>query len=584
MRRAPLIVLKLGGSVLRDEADLTAAVHEVYRHRRRGLRVLAVVSALGGTTDALQQRAQALVTRPRRSAESATASLLATGERAAAALFVLALERAGVPSSLLDPAEVGPGAEGSPLDAHPVDLDTAAIEAALDRNGAAVLPGYIGRDHAGKPTLLGRGGTDLSALFVAERLGAARVRLVKDVAGLYERDPSLPGPPPRRYVSLSWDEALGLGGRILQDKALLFARDMHLPFEVGGLAGEDVTRVGDESPVALPIPRSAPPLRVALAGLGAVGGGLYRELAAHPEHFAVTGVLVRDIAAAREEPGVTGLLTDDPRALLSTKYNVLVELAGGVDPAQSWVRAALGAGRHVVTANKALLAEHGPELARLAASRGVRLCSSASVGGSVPALETARRLARRGDLTGFEGVLGGTANFVLDRLAEGLALSDATDMAREAGLAEADPRLDLDGTDAAQKLTILARAAFGDELPLRWLNREGVTGVTPEDLEQARRTGCSLRLVACCRQTEAGLVAGIKRRVLPRSHDLADVSDEENKIVFELARGETVTVRGLGAGRWPTVESVLADLLDLVRLHQRVELPVRRKRASGGVS
>jgi homoserine dehydrogenase len=569
VKRSPLVVLKLGGSVLRDEADLTAAAHEVYRHRRRGCRVLAVVSALSGTTDALERRARGLTPTPRGNAARATAALMATGERESAALLVLALDRAGVPAALLDPSEVGPTAEGPPLDADPVDLDSAAIEAALDRFGAAVLPGFVGRTADGQPALFGRGGTDLTALFVAERLGAGRVRLVKDVAGLYERDPSLPGPPPQRFVCLSWDDALDLGGKILQDKALRYARDVHLAFEVGGLAGEDATKIGDEPPIALPAPTPAPPLRVALVGLGTVGGGLYRELAAHPELFTVCGVLVRDRLKQRDEPGVSGLVTDDPARLLAGRFDVLVELAGGIEPAGTWVRAALDGGRHVVTANKALLVKRGFELEALARKRGVRLLFSASVGGSMPALEAARQLGQRGDLVGFEGVLGGTANFVLERLAEGLSLAEAAGLARRRGLAEADPLLDLDGTDAAQKLELLARACFGVDLPLRWSARDGVAD-TPVDLARAvRRQGRALRLVASCKRVGGELIAILERRDLPADHPLADVPDEENALIFELARGESVTLRGRGAGRWPTVESVLADLFDLARCHQR---------------
>ncbi|MDA1263758.1 MAG: homoserine dehydrogenase [Planctomycetota bacterium] len=569
MKSSPLVVLKLGGSVLRDEADLAAAVHEIYRHRRRGARVLAVVSALYGKTDQLEQRASKLVSKPRRQTADAVANLLATGERESASLLVLALERAGVPAALFDPAVVGPDGRGEVLDATPVDLDTTAIAAGLAKHGVGVLPGFVGRLANGGLCLFGRGGTDLTALFVAERLGASKVRLVKDVAGLYEHDPSLPGPPPRRFVSLSWDDALHLGGEILQDKALRYARDAHLAFEVGGLAGEDATKVGDEPMIALPPPARPAPLRVALIGLGSVGGGVYRELAADPEHFDVVSILVRDGLKEREEGALTGLVTTDPERLFVSEFDVLVELAGGVEPAGHWVHRALSMGRHVVTANKALLAERGVELATLAERGRVTLAGSASVGGSIPALEAAHRLGQRGDLIGFEGVLGGTANYVLDRMAEGISLPDAARRAREAGLAEADPRLDLDGTDAAQKLTLLARAAFGSDSPVRWLHRSGVGDTTVAEATRARRAGRALRLVASCQRTDAGLVASLRRRELPAEHPLFDVVDEENAVVFELGRGESIALRGRGAGRWPTVESVMADLFTLARAHRR---------------
>lgn len=240
-----ITVLKFGGSVLRDELHIHAAAEEVAQAVARGVRVVAVVSALEGTTDALLARARAYAPSPH---PFAAAQLLATGEHASAALLGLALDARGVRVEVLDAAGAGLQTTGDALDASPVALDTPALLQALGRARAVVVPGFVGRDGFGRTTVLGRGGSDLTALFIAQRLGAD-CRLVKDVAGLYEWDPALPGPAPRRFRTLDWDGALALDGSIVQHKAVRFAREHALGFEVGALAAEEVTRVGPLSPL-----------------------------------------------------------------------------------------------------------------------------------------------------------------------------------------------------------------------------------------------------------------------------------------------------------------------------------------------
>ncbi len=235
------IVLKFGGSVLRDELHVRAAAEEVARVVHHGARVVAVVSALEGTTDALLARAKTFAPQPQ---PFATAQLLATGELACAALLGLALDSIGVRAETLDTARAGLRTQGNPLDATPVECDSPGVTEALGRARAVVVPGFAGRDEQGRTTLLGRGGSDLTALFLAHRLGAS-CRLVKDVDGLYEWDPSRPGTRPRRFATLPWSAALELDGTIVQHKAVRWAREHRLPFEVGALGAHDATRVGD---------------------------------------------------------------------------------------------------------------------------------------------------------------------------------------------------------------------------------------------------------------------------------------------------------------------------------------------------
>ena len=563
---APTVVLKFGSSVLRDGADLSVAVHEVYRHVRRGARVVAVVSALGGTTDSLTRDAERVGdTR----AKHAVAALLATGEAHSAALLVLALERAGLPSRVLEPHRVGLIAAGDALDAIPVALDVEALERAFDTARVLVLPGFFGRAQDGELALFGRGGSDLTALFVAHHARAHTCRLVKDVEGLYDRDPALPGPPPERFANVSWSDALALGGAILQRKALLFAREHELEFEVGGPGGARTTLVGQGPTVrVVGAPYPVRPLRIALLGLGTVGAGTYRELAARPDLFTVTAILVRDRSRPRAID-VGTLLMESIEDVLASAPDVVVELAGGTQPAADWIEASLASGCDVVTANKAVLAERGCALEARARRCGVRLLSSASVGGGLPALEQARRLGRR-DLVAIEGVLNGTSNYVLERLAEGVAFDAAVRSAQAAGYAEADPTLDLDGTDAAQKIELLARAAFGADVDLHWTERRGIGDLTPEAVCHAGANGRSLRLVATCQRTQAGVVLAVAPQTLHASDPLACTRDEDNALRFTFADGSEERLLGKGAGCWPTTESVLADLLDLARSHARL--------------
>jgi len=312
-------------------------------------------------------------------------------------------------------------------------------------------------------------------------------------------------------------------------------------------------------------PLSPPePLKVALLGCGTVGGGVLSCLLAQPGLFDVVGVAVRDLGKPRLGRPPRALFSDDWRALLERPADVLVELIGGHEPAGGALRRSLAAGRHVVTANKALLAEEVDALAALAASRGVSLRYGASVGGAMPALETVRRAAAAGPVRELAGVLNGTTTFVFDRLAAGASLAEAVTAAVAAGFAEADPTLDLDGTDAAQKLALLARAAWGAPPPPERTTVRGLDRMPAELPAAARAAGRSVRLVATCVRSGRGLEARVEPVALPASHPFA-VTGAGNALRVVLDSGASYQVAGQGAGRWPTTESVMADLLELWR-------------------
>lgn len=539
------LILKLGGSVLTGEADVAAAVHEIYRHVRRGTRVVAVVSALHGATDRLLARAKRYGDEP-----FATASLVATGEQTSAALLALSLDRAGVPVETLDAIQTGLRSTSEALDAAPISVDAVAIRRALERVPVAVVPGFIARDERGRTTLLGRGGSDLTALFLARVLDA-RCRLVKDVPGIFTHDPRS-GAPARLYERLHWDTLCQIGGRIVQPKTATFARDHRIVFEVGAILNDGGTRIGDSTALA-PVRAdvSTRPLRVALLGHGTVGRGVATAIRRQPDLFTLQAVAVR---TPDKHTLPKRLVTTDAIAAACGDVDVVIEAIGGIEPARSCIEAALRSGKHVVTANKAVINAHGVELEAIAMRAGGRLLYSAAVGGAVPVLESLSSLIT------FEGVLNGTTNFILDRVADGIAFEDAVREAQDRGLAEADPSRDLDGQDAEDKLRIIARRLYGDR-PFT-VRRQGVTAEIARVLGLI--PGVRVKQVARIDTSRGDPELSVLPEAVPLSHPLAQLKREENGVVLTTPLNLRTWIFGKGAGRWPSTESVIADLIDLL--------------------
>ena len=562
--RSDIVVLKFGSSVLRSEADLPDVVHEIYRHWRAGSQVLAVVSALGDTTDDLLYRAQSICAEPD---EKALATLLATGETTASALLALALQKAGVPVCVLSAAQAGLRTSGPVLDAQLHSIDVARLHSELQR-AVVVLPGFVGRGNDLGTTLLGRGGSDFTAVFVAHQLGG-RCVLLKDVAGLYASDPARAAKRPPLFAEVTYETTCRVAGTLVQPKAIRLAKDhgVHiiassLTAASGTVIGADVDRLTRPNPIR-------PPLQVALLGCGNVGGGVFERLMAQPELFTVTGVAVRNVARARQPLVSHDFLTEEAEALIERPCDVVVELIGGTELPPELIRRALQLGRHVVTANKAVIAIEGEQLQTLARENDVALRYSAAVGGALPALETIALAKATSPIRSVSGVLNGTTNFILDQLMQGAEFQSALGAAQRIGYAEADPTLDLNGTDAAQKLIILARETFGVLLPLEAVAREGVERLDLESLRTAHARGFGVRLVAACERAGDKFVASVAPRELLKDHPLASVAGAENRLVVELENGQFFCVSGIGAGRWPTTEAVIADLLDIAREYPR---------------
>jgi len=559
-KKDEVVVLKFGSSVLRDEADLPHAVHEIYRWWRQGSQVIAVVSAFGNTTDELLRSAESICDKPDR---SFIATLLATGEAASSALLGLALNRAGIPARVLDPVQAGLRTVGGMLEADLISVNVSRLRGDM-RKAVVVLPGFVGRGENGNTTLLGRGGSDLTALFLAHRLEGKCV-LVKDVDGIYASDPAVSINRPPRFAELKFETALKISNKLIQSKAVRFAAANRLKFAVTAMGSAHQTIVG-ASADRLALSQTDPaPLRVALLGCGTVGGGVYQALAALPELFTITGVATRSLERALAAGVPAAFVSDSADELIEKDCDVVVELIGGTKAASLLVSKALRLGRHVVTANKALLASDGKRFAAIAADAGVVMSYSAAVGGGMPALEAIGQARSIGSIQSISGVLNGTTNFVLARLAEGQDVGSAVRLAQNAGYAEANCRLDLNGTDAAHKLILLARSAFSVPLQFDSIERDSFEDLDPEFIREKAQRGEIVRFVATCKRVDDGLTAGIKSTVLPQNHPLAATTNVENCLVIKLNSGPSLTVIGKGAGRWPTTEAVIADLLDIRR-------------------
>jgi len=550
------IVLKFGSSVLGSAADLPRVVQEIYRHVRCGRRVLAVVSAYAGVTDLLFAKARAAGCD-----RTETAARVAVGEQVAAHALCDALVFAGIPAEVCDPLDIALRADGPVLDAELCAVDVAELDRRLSRSAAVVLPGFYGIGAEGRLALLGRGGSDMSALWVAHALGAECI-LVKDVDGLYERDPALPGPFPRRLVEASWATALAVAARLVQPKAIRFARSKRFAFGVGGALARGPTRVGPGPDRYDTARRPAAPLKVALLGLGTVGTGVWERLSALSERFEVTSVLVRHRERRRDAAVPDGLLVTRAAAALETDPDIVIELLGGLAPAAEIVDCALARGITVVTANKSLLAQHWHGLARYARGPVPTLRFSAAAGGAVPMLERLATIAQHHRVRGIRGVINGTSNYVLERMGAGIDYGVAVREAQERGFAEADPTADLNGLDAAFKLSLLARAGLGRDVDPLAIERRGIDTHDSRWVHEQRRIGRRVRLVAQLNVDGGAHRARIGPQALDPSDYLAGASGEENRLEILVDDGRRLRLAGKGAGRWPTTISVLADLLD----------------------
>jgi len=322
------------------------------------------------------------------------------------------------------------------------------------------------------------------------------------------------------------------------------------------------------------------PIRVALLGAGSVGAEVARlmleqkgELAARiGAELELVGVAVRDLSATRAGFPKELLTTDAESLILGA--DIVIEVMGGINPAKEYILLALNSGSDVVTANKSLIATHGSELFEAAEQVGAQLYFEAAVGGAIPIIRPLRESLAGDKVRRIMGIVNGSTNYILDRMDKsGHSLEDAMSEATELGYLEADPSLDVEGYDAAQKAAILASLAFHTEVPLEKVYREGITHISAAQIAAAKRDGYVIKLLAICEFIEAdssgdeGVSVRVYPALVPRSHPLASVSGAYNAVFVEADAAGQLMFYGSGAGGTQTASAILGDVVSAAKRH-----------------
>lgn len=312
---------------------------------------------------------------------------------------------------------------------------------------------------------------------------------------------------------------------------------------------------------------------VGVIGAGTVGGGVIEILSANTGVIAdKTGaqVALRHVAELKQEllkdldlTGVT--VSNDAKTLINDpEVQVVCELIGGVEPAKTFILAALNAGKHVVTANKMLLAKHGAELAEAAIRNGVELRYEAAVAGAIPIIKALREGLAANHIHAIYGILNGTCNYILSRMTyEGLEFQETLDQAVALGFAETPPDLDIFGHDTAHKCQILASLAYSTKVDLEAIPVEGITKITHLDVAYAREMGYLIKLLAVVRKVDGEIEARVNPTLVPETHLLASVRNEFNAVYVESDCADATLHYGRGAGRLPTASAVVGDIVDI---------------------
>lgn len=314
-------------------------------------------------------------------------------------------------------------------------------------------------------------------------------------------------------------------------------------------------------------------LVIGLLGCGTVGSGVLKLLQEKREHFAhrtqvaieVRKVLVRDPSRVREDWIDKELLTQDPQEILDDpEIQLVVEVMGGVNPAKGYLLQALQAGKHVVTANKALLAQHGAELFDAANESGAALHFEAAVAGGIPIISALKRGLVSNSMRSVYGIINGTTNYILSAMTEeGRGFDEVLKEAQAQGYAEADPTDDVEGFDAAYKLAILASLIFNKRIDVRQIHRVGIQRIAAQDIAYAKQFGYTIKLLAIAKRTRNGLEARVNPTMIPSDHPLASVSGVYNALLVQGDAVGDLMFYGRGAGQMPTASAVVSDILNI---------------------
>ncbi|MDP2741866.1 MAG: homoserine dehydrogenase [Hydrogenophaga sp.] len=319
------------------------------------------------------------------------------------------------------------------------------------------------------------------------------------------------------------------------------------------------------------------PIQVGLLGMGTVGSGTFNVLKRNQEEIKrragrgieITMVADLDVDRARSLVGPDVTVVNDARAVIANpEIDIVVELIGGYGVARALVMEAIAAGKHVVTANKALLAVHGTEIFAAASAKGVMVAFEAAVAGGIPIIKALREGLTANSIQWIAGIINGTTNFILSEMRDkGLDFDVVLKEAQRLGYAEADPAFDVEGVDAAHKVTLMSAIAFGVPVQFDKAHVEGITQLSGTDIRYAEQLGYRIKLLGITRRTEAGVELRVHPTLVPSKRLIANVEGAMNAVVVQGDAVGTTLYYGKGAGSEPTASAVIADLVDVTRLH-----------------
>jgi homoserine dehydrogenase len=318
------------------------------------------------------------------------------------------------------------------------------------------------------------------------------------------------------------------------------------------------------------------PVKVGLLGIGTVGSGVFEVLRRNQEEITrragrgieVVAVARRDQAKARAIVGESAQVVADPRAIIANpEIDIVVELIGGYQLARELVLEAIAAGKHVVTANKALLAVHGTEIFAAAQAQGVMVAFEAAVAGGIPIIKSLREGLTANRIEWLAGIINGTTNFILSEMRDkGLDFGTVLQEAQRLGYAEADPTFDVEGIDAAHKVTLMSAMAFGVPVQFERAYVEGITQLAGQDIRYAEALGYRIKLLGISKRTPSGIELRVHPALVPAKRLIANVEGAMNAVVVQGDAVGTTLYYGKGAGSEPTASAVIADLVDIARL------------------
>ena len=314
--------------------------------------------------------------------------------------------------------------------------------------------------------------------------------------------------------------------------------------------------------------------KIALLGMGTVGGGVYEILAKQKPNMPakigctleVAKVLVRNKAKYADKVPADQLTDQWSDVINDDSISIVVEVMGGIEPARTYIKEALSKGKHVVTANKDLMATHGHELLEIAREHQCDLLFEAAVAGGIPIIRPMKQCLLGNDITEVMGIINGTTNFILTKMAEdGMEFDDALKLATDLGYAEADPTADVEGYDAGRKIAIMASIAFSSRVTFPQVYTEGITKITAEDIRYAKEFGYVIKLLGITKLTGKGIEVKVHPTLIPDSHPLATVRDSFNAVFVHGQACDDAMFMGRGAGQMPTASAVLGDVIDVMR-------------------